>query len=118
MPLVLDWPGTDSREVLACAQRCLQAGRIVVFPSEVGYECAASALLSHPVGRLRDFVGVTEFLPIALSHVLEVFDWLPFLRGVGARLARRFWPGPLTLVSDAGSTWGLAKHLPAATCAC
>src|SRR5207249_2665652 len=95
MPDVLDWRGTDSHEAIGRARAFLQAGRLVAFPSELGYECAASALHADAVSALKALADATAPLAVGLRHVLEVFDWLPFFRGAAARFARRFWPGPL-----------------------
>src|SRR5262249_53082099 len=51
-------------------------------------------------------------LTLAISARDTVLDWLPDLGKVGRRLARRSWPGPLTLVSDEGVDCGRAARLP------
>jgi protein-tyrosine phosphatase len=61
---------------------------------------------------LDDAVGNAAPLTVLLGQAAQVFDWLPFLRGVGIRLARRFWPGPLTLVSGMGLRQGVFPRLP------
>jgi protein-tyrosine phosphatase len=112
MPDVLDWRRHDLPSIVECAARHLREGRLVALPTEAGYECFASALHPAAVAQLSEIVGPDEPLAIILGEAPEVFDWLPFFRGAGLRLIRAFWPGPLTLLSDAGSTVGLARQLP------
>ena len=59
-------------------------------------------------------LGGRKLAKLLLSQAAQVYDWLPFFRGVGVRLARRFWPGPLTLVSGMGIRQGLFSRLPQA----
>jgi protein-tyrosine phosphatase len=47
-----------------------------------------------------------------LGSAAESLDWIPGMSAVGRRLARRCWPGPLTLVFGDGVTEGLLSRLP------
>lgn len=84
----------------------------MALPTESGYEAVASALHPATVATLAGLVGADEPLAVVLGEASEVFDWLPHLRGAGMRLIRAYWPGPLTLISNAGASSGLACHLP------
>ena len=82
------------------AATLLRAGRVVALPTETVYGLAASALNAHAVRRIFDIKGRPAHNPI-IVHVASidmakrcVANW-PVLAG---RLARAFWPGPLTLV--------------------
>ena len=112
MAEVLDGRSDGLRAVLETVARRLREGQLVALPTEAGYEAVASALHADAVASLRDLVGPTEPPAVALGAVREVFDWLPYLRGAGLRLLRAFWPGPLTLVSNAGAAVGLLRRLP------
>jgi L-threonylcarbamoyladenylate synthase len=111
MPEVMDWRQGES---LTRALQLLREGRLVVFPTESTYIVAAAALAPGALPALDRAVGCDKPLTLFLGHAVEVFDWLPFFRGVGMRLARRFWPGPLALVSGAGIRQGLFARLPEA----
>lgn len=90
----------------------LRDGGLVALPTEAGYEAAASALHAEAVAELCE-IGVRHEPPaLVLAQAAEAFDWLPRLRGAAVRLARRGWPGPLVLASDAGVMAGLAVRLP------
>jgi L-threonylcarbamoyladenylate synthase len=114
MPEVMDWPQGEAFPLVTCARELLRQGRAVVLPTESTYVVVADALASGAVQALNQTVGEEVLLGLLLGHAAEVFDWLPGFRGVGLRLARRFWPGPLTVVSGAGLRQGLFPRLPQA----
>ena len=112
MPEVMEWPQEDSRAALARALEHLRAGRLVVFPAESAYLLAGGVLAPSAWAALERVTEITDPPEIILGQAVAVFDWLPFLRGTGTRLARRFWPGPLTLVSGSGLAQGVWSNLP------
>ena len=78
----------------------LRAGQVVALPTETVYGLAANALDARAVGRIYEVKGRPAHNPI-IVHVASlemarrcVARW-PELAG---KLARAFWPGPLTLV--------------------
>ena len=94
MPPTVD-PGEIDR-----AARLLRAGRLVAFPTETVYGLGANALDAEAVARIYAVKGRPATSPL-IVHVASiemaqslVANW-PEL---AERLARRFWPGPLTLV--------------------
>jgi protein-tyrosine phosphatase len=114
MPEALEWQRADPRDVLARACGLLRAGQLVAFPTEAGYAVAASALASCATAPLQDVLRCLEVGPlsVAVGEPVEALDWVPTLGTLGRRLARRCWPGPLTLLADAAG--GLASRLPEA----
>jgi L-threonylcarbamoyladenylate synthase len=93
----------------------LAAGALVVFPTETVYGLGADARSAAAVERLVAVRGREEGKPILVlvadvEMAGAVVDDFP----AGARrLARRFWPGPLTLVLPARA--GLPAPLTAGT---
>jgi len=78
----------------------LRAGEVVALPTETVYGLAANALDARAVERIFEIKGRPAHNPI-IVHVASldmakrcVANW-PALAG---KLARAFWPGPLTLV--------------------
>ena len=78
----------------------LRAGEVVVIPTETVYGLAANALNPKAVARIYEIKGRPAHNPI-ICHVADralahrcVTDW----PNVAERLAKSFWPGPLTLV--------------------
>ena len=81
------------------AVRSLKAGGLVAFPTETVYGLGADATNARAIARLYDAKGRPAFNPL-IAHVVDLAAAQALARfDAGAlRLARRFWPGPLTLV--------------------
>lgn len=92
----------------------LAAGQVVALPTETVYGLAANAQNPDAVARLTQSKGRSEAKPltVALADPIQVLDWAPELSSLGRRLARRLWPGPLTLVTRAGVNTGRLAELP------
>jgi protein-tyrosine phosphatase len=58
--------------------------------------------------------GQARPLSVAVGSLAAARDWVPAMCPLGQRLARRFWPGPLTLLFTEGVSQGLAERLPSA----
>lgn len=93
-------PSRPSESELASAGRLIRAGGVVAFPTETVYGLGADATNPVAVARIFEIKARPRFDPI-IVHVESVAaaqaivsDW----RVEAARLAERFWPGPLTLV--------------------
>jgi L-threonylcarbamoyladenylate synthase len=83
----------------ADAARVLAAGRLVAFPTETVYGLGADATNGPAVARLYAAKGRPAFNPL-IAHVADVAaaERLARFDANAARLAKNFWPGPLTLV--------------------
>ncbi len=81
------------------AVHSLKAGGLVAFPTETVYGLGADATNARAIARLYDAKGRPAFNPL-IAHVVDLAAAQALARfDAGAlRLARRFWPGPLTLV--------------------
>jgi L-threonylcarbamoyladenylate synthase len=99
-------PALDPDLYLPLALGVLRRSGMVAFPTETVYGLAASVLSPVGVGRIYEIKGRPEekSLPLqcpSLDAALEFgFTWTEG----GLRLARRFWPGPLTLITDRPET--------------
>ncbi len=117
MAEVLLWQGaSESPDLVHRAAAALAAGRLIAFPTETVYGVAANALAPEALARLGASKGRPEDKPwtVALRHPAEVLDWAPDLGPLGRRLARRCWPGPVTLVCGEGVERGRLGELPPA----
>jgi L-threonylcarbamoyladenylate synthase len=105
----------DPRDVVHRAVACLAQGGIVGLATETVYGLAASALRPEAVAELRRIqaLDVSSPLTLLLRDPGEVADWVPHVSPLGRRLARRAWPGPVTLVFPSDGSHGLAQRLPA-----
>jgi L-threonylcarbamoyladenylate synthase len=89
-----------SQKEIQEAARILRAGGLVVFPTETVYGLGANALDASSVRKIYELKGRPATSPL-IVHVASVeqarelaAEWLP----EAERLARQYWPGPLTLV--------------------
>jgi protein-tyrosine phosphatase len=116
MPEVLDWRNAaDPRPLVHRAARALAEGEVVAFPTDTVYALAASALIPEAVEKLCRSTkrGDERPLTLAVRGAGEALDWVPDMSPLGRRLARRCWPGPVTLVFG-GAEQGLVSRLPEA----
>ena len=89
----------DAEGVAAAAER-LRAGRLVAFPTETVYGLGARARDPRAVEGVFRAKGRPADHPL-IVHVAspaELDTWVDPLPEAALRLARRHWPGPLTLV--------------------
>jgi protein-tyrosine phosphatase len=104
-PQVLEVTAADDpRDAVHRAVQALVEGKLVALPTETVYVVAASGLCDKAVERL---VALSPNKPsepatLAVRGTSEVLDYVPRVPPVGERLARRCWPGPITLqIADA-----------------
>ena len=83
----------------------LRGGQLVAFPTETVYGLGANALNASAVAAIFEAKGRPSTNPV-IVHVADIAaaralsaEWTP----IAAKLAQRFWPGPLTLVVRAAS---------------
>ncbi len=88
------------QEQIDAAADLIRRGRLVAFPTETVYGLGANALDPDAVARIYEAKGRPAASPL-IVHVVSI----EMAREVAAgwpesaeRLARRYWPGPLTLV--------------------
>ena len=104
----------DWRDVVHRAVQALAEGQLVAFPTETVYGLAASALDQRAVGRLLEFKGRRPGHPLTLAirSADEARDYVPDMSPLAQRLARRCWPGPVTLVVEDTHPESLVRQLP------
>ncbi len=91
-------PDTDENRL--AAGQLLRAGGVIAYPTDTLYGLGASVFDSKAVGRVFAIKGraTGQGLPVlvdGLGRLRHVADELPV---EALKLAREFWPGPLTLV--------------------
>ncbi|SMP26441.1 translation factor SUA5 [Laceyella tengchongensis] len=82
------------------AANILKRGGLVAFPTETVYGLGAIATSADAVSSIYKAKGRPSDNPliIHLGAVEQVGDWVESIPPIAAELARRFWPGPLTMV--------------------
>jgi len=104
----------DLRDVVHRAVQALAEGRLVVLPTETVYGVGALGLCPEAVARLRQVKSRKgdHPLPLAIRGEEEALDYAPDVSPLFRRLARRCWPGPVTLVVDDSHPQSLIGQLP------
>ena len=87
-------------ETVQQAAAALKGGQLVAFPTETVYGLGAAALNPQAVARVYELKGRPRRHPL-IVHLPEgqpLGEWAADPPELAFELARRFWPGPLTLV--------------------
>ena len=114
-PVVIDvQQARDARDVVHRAVQTLAEGKLAVFPTETVYGVAASARDGKAVESLLAAKSRSEGHPLtlAIKSVDDALDYVPRMSPISHRLARRCWPGPVTLVMDGNQEDSLLQQLP------
>jgi L-threonylcarbamoyladenylate synthase len=97
----MDAPAED---VLDRATAVLRLGALLVYPTETLYAVGGLALHPEAGARVREAKGrdAAKALPLIAADLAQARALCEAWPDTAARLAERFWPGPLTLVLPAG----------------
>ena len=100
MALVHVDPEHPDPAIIARAAELLRAGRLVAFPTETVYGLGANALDADAVAKIYAAKGRPTYNPLIvhLADIAQVSSVAIGWSDTADRLARTFWPGPLTLV--------------------
>src|SRR6266702_3752447 len=92
------------------AARSLAEGGLVAFPTETVYGLGADATNPQAIARLYQAKGRPAFNPlIATVGDLEAAERIARFDATAIKLAKAFWPGPLTLVLPKTSDCAVAE---------
>src|SRR2546425_534209 len=100
--------------VLADAVAWIAQGGVLAYPTETVWGLGADARSDTAISRLRAFKGRSGAAPISIlvtgAGALAALGFR--VDAAAERLAREFWPGPLTLVlpCEAAFAAGLARE--------
>jgi L-threonylcarbamoyladenylate synthase len=83
----------------------LRAGGLVAFPTETVYGLGADASNPAAVRKIFEAKGrpATHPVIVHLADAAELASWARDVPQAAHRLARKFWPGPLTLILSRAS---------------
>jgi L-threonylcarbamoyladenylate synthase len=96
-------PREPDPRVVEEALRVLRRGGIVAYPTETFYALGVDGRSRSACDRLFDLKGrpLEKALPCVVSGIRQLREVARGLEKSALPLARRFWPGPLTLVVEA-----------------
>lgn len=105
----------DSEETRKLAAKTVKRGGVIAFRTDTFYGLGADPHNRDAVARIRDLKGREEAKPILLliSDFSEADRFITKQSDLFTDLAKRFWPGPLTLIGAAHPE--LASQLTAGT---
>jgi L-threonylcarbamoyladenylate synthase len=100
-------------EALALAAEALDAGQLIIYPTDTLYALGCRADAGEAVRRVRDAKGreAGKALPLVAADLEQVGALCRSMSPEARRLAAAYWPGPLTLVLEAGL--GVAEEVTA-----
>ncbi len=105
----------DPRDVVHRIVQALAEGKLVALPTETVYGVAANALHEQAVTRLAAIKGRSDSnnpFTLAIKSAETALDYVPRMTPLAERLARRCWPGPITLVLEHDRADSLIRQLP------
>jgi protein-tyrosine phosphatase len=107
----------DTRDVVHRAVEALAGGHLVALPTETVYGIAACARHPRAVEKLlaTKHRAAGHPMTLAIKSAADALDYVPDMPPLARRLARRCWPGPVTLVLDNHHPDSLLERLPEAT---
>ncbi len=122
-------PEKPEPQLIERAVELLRRGEVVGVPTDTLYGLAADPFNLAAVARLYQIKGRPErrALPILIASIDQAEELVGDLPDIFFHLAKRFWPGPLTLVVDAsrrvplkvtGNTGRVALRIPRAEIPC
>jgi L-threonylcarbamoyladenylate synthase len=82
------------------AAKALKNGHLVAFPTETVYGLGADATNEKAVSRIYSVKGrpVGHPLIVHISSINQLDKWATDIPDYAIKLAREFWPGPMTLI--------------------
>jgi L-threonylcarbamoyladenylate synthase len=96
-------PGAPQRDAIDEAAKWIRSGAVVAIPTDTLYGLAADPFSADAVARVFAVKGRSagSALPLIAADAGQIATHLGRLPDIAARLAERFWPGPLTILMPA-----------------
>ena len=87
-------------DAITSAAASMRGGNLVAFPTETVYGLGADATSEKAVARIYDVKGrpANHPLIVHLSSLTKLDVWAKNIPEYAIKLARSFWPGPMTLI--------------------
>lgn len=94
------------QEQVETAVKILKSGGVVAIPTDTLHGLAADALNENAVERIFSIKGRSKgmALPLLLADADDIVKWAVDIPDTAWLVARRFWPGALTLVLKKGES--------------
>jgi L-threonylcarbamoyladenylate synthase len=98
-------PERPSMRAIERAAAAVRRGEVVAIPTDALYTLVADPLNLHAVGRVFAAKGreSVRSLPLLVSDIVMAEELASEVSARFYLLARKFWPGPLTIIAPASS---------------
>jgi L-threonylcarbamoyladenylate synthase len=95
-------PAAPQRDAIEEAATWIRTGGVIAMPTDTFYGLAADPFDAAAVRRLFEVKerDAGRALPLIAADAAQIAENLGRLTPLAARLAGRFWPGPLTLIVE------------------
>lgn len=89
-----------TEDAISNAAKALREGHLVAFPTETVYGLGADATNGNAVSKIYSVKGRPTDHPLIvhISSINKIEDWATDIPEYAIKLAREFWPGPMTLI--------------------
>lgn len=93
-------PENIDQSIIKEAANIINSGGIVVFPTETVYGIGADAFNEEAVDKIFEAKGRPQDNPLIvhISEIDELYDLAEEVPENAKKLAKKFWPGPLTMI--------------------
>ena len=93
-------PENIDQNIIKEAANIINRGGIVVFPTETVYGIGADAFNEEAVDKIFEAKGRPQDNPLIvhISEIDELYDLAEEVPENAKKLAKKFWPGPLTMI--------------------
>jgi L-threonylcarbamoyladenylate synthase len=91
---------SENMRLISDAVSKLKSGNLVAFPTETVYGLGADATNEDAIARIYKVKGRPEGHPLIvhISSLMNLDKWARDIPEYAVKLARAFWPGPMTLI--------------------
>jgi L-threonylcarbamoyladenylate synthase len=98
--LRMEFISNCTADAISNAAKALKDGHLVAFPTETVYGLGADATNEKAVARIYSVKGrpTNHPLIVHISSINKLEDWATDIPDYAIKLAREFWPGPMTLI--------------------
>jgi L-threonylcarbamoyladenylate synthase len=98
--LRMEFISNCTADAILNAAKALKDGHLVAFPTETVYGLGADATNEKAVARIYSVKARPNDHPLIvhISSINKLEDWATDIPEYAIKLARKFWPGPMTLI--------------------
>lgn len=98
--IVIDYIKKNHSQIIKAVVQALQNGKAVVYPTDTTYGLAVDAINIRAIKKLyrikgRNFNKPVHVVVPSVAYAKKIVKW----NVAASALAKKFWPGPLTIVS-------------------